>query len=99
LIAAPPSASTQTYVFVYANSEAEANSIQQYARTRFFRFLLSLRKITQHAAKPVYTWIPQQTWDRKWTDSDLYRKYKLSKDEIALIEKMIRPMQPELFDA
>lgn len=92
LIAEPPSASTQTYVFVYADSKAEAQSIESYTRTRFFRFLLSLRKITQHAAKPVYTWVPQQAWDRKWTDADLNKKYKLTSDEVAFIEKMIRPM-------
>jgi site-specific DNA-methyltransferase (adenine-specific) len=93
LISAPPSVSTQTYVFVYADSEAKAKSIERYTRTRFFRFLLSLRKITQHAAKPVYAWVPQQSWDRVWSDAELYKKYKLTKEEIAFIEKMIRPME------
>lgn len=92
LIAEPPSASTQTYVLVYADSEAEVRSIEHYAKTKFFRFLLSLRKITQHAAKPVYSWVPQQIWDRKWTDTALYKKYKLTPNEIAVIETMIRPM-------
>lgn len=92
LIVEPPSVSTQTYVFVHANSEAEAQSIARYARTKFFRFLLSLRKITQHAAKPVYAWVPQQVWNRTWTDADLYKKYKLTSAEIAFVERMIRPM-------
>jgi len=92
LIAEPPSASTQTYVFIRADSEAEAKCIQRYTKTRFFRFLLSLRKITQHAAKPVYKWVPQQPWDRNWTDVDLYKKYNLTGDEVSFIEQMIRPM-------
>lgn len=92
LIAEPPSVATQTYVFVYAESADEARSIARYARTRFFRFLLSLRKITQHAAKPVYAWVPQQDWSRTWTDLALYEKYGLSSEEIKFIEKMIRPM-------
>jgi site-specific DNA-methyltransferase (adenine-specific) len=92
LIAEPPSVSTQTYVFVYADSEAEAKCIERYTKTRFFRFLLSLRKITQHAAKPVYAWVPQQLWDSELTDVELYKKYKLTKKEIIFIEKMIRPM-------
>ena len=92
LIAEPPSVSTQTYVFIHANSKAEAESVESYTKTRFFRFLLSLRKITQHAAKPVYAWVTQQSWDRKWMDVELYKKYKLTQDEIAFIEKMIRPM-------
>ena len=92
LVAEPPSVSTQTYVVAYANSEEEAKSIERYTKTRFFRFLLSLRKITQHAAKPVYAWVPQQAWDKQWTDANLYNKYKLTQDEISFIEKMIRPI-------
>lgn len=92
LIAEPPSVSTQTYVLAYTDSEAESQSIERYTRTRFFRFLLSLRKITQHAAKPVYAWVPQQSWDHFWTDAELYKKYKLTKEEIAFIERMIRPV-------
>jgi site-specific DNA-methyltransferase (adenine-specific) len=30
--------------------------------------------------------------DREWTDKALYKKYGLTKDEIAFIEKLIRPM-------
>lgn len=95
LIAEPPSVSTQTYVFIHAESRAEAESIESYTRTRFFRFLLSLRKITQHAARPVYAWIPQQLWNRKWTDAELYKMYNLTKTEIDFIEKMIRPSRAD----
>jgi hypothetical protein len=28
----------------------------------------------------------------KWTDQDLYTKYGLSADEIAFVEKIVRPM-------
>ena len=35
---------------------------------------------------------PIQDWTRHWTDADLYKKYGLTEDEIAFIEKMIRPM-------
>jgi site-specific DNA-methyltransferase (adenine-specific) len=33
-----------------------------------------------------------QVWDRNWKDADLYKKYGITKDEIAFIESMIRPM-------
>ena len=33
-----------------------------------------------------------QAWDRTWTDSKLYKKYGITKDEIAFISSMIRPM-------
>jgi site-specific DNA-methyltransferase (adenine-specific) len=30
-----------------------------------------------------------------WTDEKLYKKYGLTRDEIAFIESMIRPMEAE----
>jgi len=92
-IAGSPSVCTQTYLFFYVGSEKEANSLNSYLRTRFFRFLVSLRKITQHATRSTYTWVPQQVWDRAWTDEVLFKKYGLSKGDISFIESRIRPME------
>jgi site-specific DNA-methyltransferase (adenine-specific) len=92
-ITAPPSVCTQTYLFFYVGSKKKANSLNSYLRTRFFRFLVSLRKITQHATRSTYTWVPQQSWDSTWTDKLLYKKYGITKDEIAFVESMIRPME------
>jgi site-specific DNA-methyltransferase (adenine-specific) len=44
----------------------------------------------------MYTWVPQQSWDQEWTDEKLYKKYGLTKDEIAFVERMIRPMDLEV---
>ena len=51
-----------------------------------------MRKITQDALRQTYSWVPIQLWDRDWKDADLYKKYKLTKDEIDYIESVIRPM-------
>jgi site-specific DNA-methyltransferase (adenine-specific) len=61
-------------------------------KTKFFRFLVMLRKNTQHASKAVYTFVPTQDFSESWTDEKLYKKYKLVKEEIEFIESMIRPM-------
>lgn len=53
---------------------------------------MSLRKITQHATHATYRWVPIQSWDRTWTDEELYKKYSLTETEIAYIESLIRPM-------
>src|SRR5690606_22662354 len=89
-IAESPSVCTQTYLFFYVTSKKQAESLQSYLNTRFLRFLVSLRKITQHATRATYTWVPQQTWDRTWTDEELFAKYDLSKDDIAYIKASIR---------
>ncbi len=96
IVATPPSVCTQSYLTVGPfSSKKAAGSFSSYYRTRFFRFLVSLRKISQHALRSTYTWVPQQTWDREWTDKELYKKYKLTIEEIEYIESMIRPMDTD----
>jgi site-specific DNA-methyltransferase (adenine-specific) len=93
IVAAPPSACTQSYLVVAPfQTERAAQSFASYYRTRFFRFLVSLRKITQHALRSTYSWVPEQSWNRVWTDQLLYEKYGITRDEVAFIDSMIRPM-------
>jgi site-specific DNA-methyltransferase (adenine-specific) len=92
-IASSPSVCTQTYLFFYVENEIAAKSVQSYLQTRFFRFLVSLRKNTQDATRSTYTWVPVQDWTRNWSDKDLYKKYGLTNDDIAFIESMIKPME------
>jgi len=95
LLSKPPSACTGSFLAIPAATKGEAESIESYYRTKFFRFMVSLRKITQDAFSHMYAWVPQQTWDRTWTDKELYKKYKLTKEEIEYIESMIRPMEAD----
>jgi site-specific DNA-methyltransferase (adenine-specific) len=95
-IAPSPSVCTGSFMFFYVESEAEARSLQSYITTKFFRFLVSLRKITQNAFRSTYNWVPMQCWDRTWTDKDLFKKYKLTAAEIDYIESVIKPMNLEV---
>lgn len=61
--------------------------------TRFFRFMMSLIKNTQNISKGVFAFVPIQDYSKSWTDEELYAKYGLTKEEIAFIESMIRPMK------
>lgn len=92
LIAPSPSVCTQSFLFFNVRSESEAESLQSYYLTRFFRFLVSLRKITQHATHSTYAWVPMQSWDRSWTDEILYAKYRLTREEQSFIESQVRVM-------
>lgn len=93
MAASSPSVCTQSFLFFYVDSREQVENLKSYYSTRFFRFLVSLRKITQDATHSTYRWVPMQAWDRKWTDADLYRKYGISDHEVAYIEAMIRPME------
>ena len=90
----PNSACTETYLVIgpFANKE-RCDNIISYINTRFFRFLVLLIKNTQSAPKRVYQFVPQQKFDKPWTDEELYKKYGLTEEEIAYIEKMVRPME------
>ena len=93
MIGGPGSVCTQTYLVAGPlASQAEAESVESYLRTRFARFLVALRKPAQHVFRSMYHWVPIQPWDRVWTDAELYKAYGISDDEIAFIESMIRPM-------
>jgi len=91
-IAKAPSICTQSFLFVCVDDEQQAESVASYYRTRFLRFLVSLRKITQDTTRESYTWVPQQTWDRTWTDEELYEKYGITPDERAYIESIVKEM-------
>ncbi len=55
------------------------------------RFLVSLRKATQHATRDVYAFVPDVPLDRDWTDAALYKRYGLSPEEIEFIESQVAP--------
>lgn len=74
-------------------TKAEAENCLSYARTRFFRFLVSLRSSTQDITKTRFSFVPMQSFSSAWSDQLLYEKYKLSSEEIAFIESAIRPME------
>ncbi|MCA6271633.1 MAG: Eco57I restriction-modification methylase domain-containing protein [Phenylobacterium sp.] len=94
MIGEPGSACTQTYLVAGPlGSEAEARSVESYLKTRLTRFLVSLRKPAQHVFRGMYRWVPQQSWDRTWTDAALYEKYGITAEEQTYIESMIRPME------
>ncbi len=94
MVVGPGAVCTQTFMVIGGfDSEQQAKSAASYYSTRLFRFLLWLRKIGQHASRSVYTWVPVQTWDREWTDEELYKKYGLSQEQVDYIESLIKPME------
>ena len=92
-VAPAGSCCTETYLVVRTvDSNAEAQNVISYMTTKFFRFLVLLKKNTQHATRTVYEYVPMQDFSKPWTDEELYAKYGLTEEEIAFIDSMIRPM-------
>lgn len=99
IIAGPGTACTETYLVAGRfDAEEQATRYAAYLRTRFVRFLVSLRKSTQHATRDVYAFVPDVPLDRDWTDAFLYERYGLTDDEIAFIESQVAAHDDTLFD-
>jgi len=96
----PGSVCSQTYLYIGHYhvedddlTEKECHNIISYIKTKFFRYMVSIKKNTQDAPTAVYQFVPLQDFSHLWTDEMLYKKYGLTEDEIAFIESMIRPME------
>jgi site-specific DNA-methyltransferase (adenine-specific) len=84
---------TETYLVVGSyNTEAEAQNLLAYMRTKFFRFLLSQFMYSHHITKDCYGFVPILDMTVRWTDEMLYKRYGLTDDEIAFIESKILHM-------
>lgn len=77
------------------DTEIEAINVQKFMTTKFFRFLLGVRKLKNVYWK-VFSFVPYLDFTKEWCDKDLYAKYRLTTDEINHIENMIKDFDNEL---
>ena len=87
---------SQTYLLIGHElnlTEKECQNLMTYIKTKFFRYLVSIKKKTQNGPRSVYQLVPLQDWSKPWTDAELYKKYKLTEEEIAYIEENIEEMK------
>ena len=94
----PKSVCSQSYLVIgydykkHNFTKAQCFNIISYSKTMLFNFLLKIKKIDQGSARAVYQFIPLQDWNKPWTDEELYKKYKLTQEEIDYIEENVDPM-------
>lgn len=85
---------TETYLLIGPfENKTITEDVISYIKTKFFRFMVLLKKSTQNGTRQVYEFVPIQDFSKPWTDEELYAKYSLTDEEIAFIESMIRPME------
>lgn len=89
----PNTVCNESYLVIGSfKDKTECENVMSYISTKFFRFLVLLKKNSQNAAKGVYQLVPQQDFSKSWTDEELYEKYGLTDEEIDFINLMIKPM-------
>ena len=93
IIAGPNEICTETFLKIGDfNTEEEARNCLSYIKTKFFRALLFFNRHSLNLSQSSFNLIPLQDFSKPWTDEELYKKYDLTKEEIAFIESMIKPM-------
>lgn len=102
-VASKQVAHTQSFVSMgNFNTEAEADALVKYLKTKFARALLGILKVTQDVTPRVWGLVPQQDFSSSsnldWSlpvadiDRQLYAKYGLDDEEIQFIESHVKEM-------
>lgn len=92
LALAPGSVCTQSYLVAGTfDTRQETENYAYFLTTKFVRFLVLQRKISQHLTNTRFAFVPMLDMTRRWTDADLYKLFKLTDDEISYIERVIGP--------
>lgn len=90
---APQTVCTESYLVVGSfNDERSANNLADYMRTKFVRFLMMQMLASMNMSKATFSFVPIQDFTHSWDDEELYAKYDLDLEEIALIEATMKPM-------
>ena len=103
-VAKPKSACTDSLIPIGCfRTLNEAKNLSKYLKTRFLRFMVSILKSSQNVTQVVYKFVPMQDFTSKsdinWNtgiddiEMQLYKKYRISKEEIEFIESIVKPME------
>jgi site-specific DNA-methyltransferase (adenine-specific) len=85
---------TETYIVTGSfDSKVKAENYLTYMKTKFYRFLLSLRVISQDINVQKFAFIPDfEDYTNQILDKDLYEHFELTRKEIQHIESTIREL-------
>lgn len=93
IIASTGTAATDTYIAIgpFAD-EREAAYVAEYMSTIFFRFMVSLLRVSINVTRGVYQFVPLQDFSLKWTDELLAEKYGLTAQDQAFMTRFVKPV-------
>ena len=104
LLTEPGVGSTETFISVgFFDTKQESSNCLKYICTKFTRSLLGILKTTQDLTPDKWKYVPLQDFtsnsDIDWSnsvsqiDQQLYKKYKLTNEEIDFIENNVKEME------
>lgn len=87
------SACTATYLVCEAfDTRKEAENFEKFLKSKLVRFLIGLKKQTQHTNSSSFEFVPNLVMNKAWTDELLYKYFNLTQEEIEYIESRIKPI-------
>ncbi len=103
-IEGPKTGTTESFIGIGSfDTETEAVAAMKYIKSKFARAMVSILKVTQEITPEKWKYVPIQdfthqsdiNWDAPISSIDLqlYKKYELSQEEIAFIEKNVKEME------
>jgi site-specific DNA-methyltransferase (adenine-specific) len=93
IVAEPGTACTETYIVCGVfDTQDEAENFETYMRTQFFRFLVALRKNTQHVTQSKFKFVPVMDLKKSWTDEMLFEYFGIDREEQRFIDSIVREM-------
>lgn len=95
IIIEPGCVCTETYLVANSfKTKTEAEHFVTYMKTKFFRFMLRMRVVSQDVTRDCYAWVPDVIdYSVPWTDEELYKKFNLTRQQIAYIESKIKAIK------
>ena len=89
----PKTVCSETYLVVDAfDSQAGAENLAAYIRTKFVRYLIWQATPTQNISKSCFAFVPAIDLSKAPTDEELYSYFGLDEDSMREIETKIKPM-------
>jgi site-specific DNA-methyltransferase (adenine-specific) len=74
-------------VFLPTKNNTQSKNLKAYLESKLVRYLISSIKISTPNSKNVFKNIPVVDLDRTWTDPELYKYFKLTKNDIGMIDE------------
>ena len=89
----PGSVCTETYIVVGSfKDEDRAKNLAKFLCTKLARFLIGMRKNTQHVSSDRFKFVPNLDMRRNWDDERLATYFGITQEEIDFIEQLISPL-------
>lgn len=92
IVASPGECCSETYLVLNSfSTEQEALCFKAYILTKFFRFMLLMRVVSQHVTSEAYSWVPDLgSYTVVPTDEELFKMFGLMEDEVAYIKSRVK---------